>query len=95
MNSRAIDACRACGKSVPEDIGIGRWRLGRLINITTVRQPVADIIGTVIDLIISVVEEPSRAAPPAKRLFGERLDHASIRLFRLGLSAARRTAIAI
>ena len=72
-------------KVLPEDIGIGRWRLGRLINITTVRQPVADIIGTVIDLIISVVEEPSRAAPPAKRLFGERLDHASIRLFKLGL----------
>ena len=68
----AIDACRACGKSVPEDIGIvgfddmpmASWTA---YNLTTVRQPVADIIGTAIDLIISVVEEPSRPAP--SRLF--------------------------
>jgi DNA-binding LacI/PurR family transcriptional regulator len=68
----AIDACRECGKSVPEDIGIvgfddmpmASWTA---YNLTTVRQPVADIIGTAIDLIISVVEEPWRAAP--SRLF--------------------------
>jgi DNA-binding LacI/PurR family transcriptional regulator len=68
----AIDACRACGRSVPEEIGIvgfddmpmSSWTA---YNLTTVRQPVADIIGTAVDLIISVVEEPSRAAP--SRLF--------------------------
>ena len=68
----AIDACRERGKSVPEDIGIvgfddmpmASWTA---YNLTTVRQPVADIIRTAIDLIISVVEEPARAA--SSRLF--------------------------
>jgi DNA-binding LacI/PurR family transcriptional regulator len=68
----AIDACRGGGKSVPEDIGIvgfddmpmASWTA---YDLTTVRQPVADIIGTAIDLIVSAVEEPSRAAP--SRLF--------------------------
>ena len=68
----AIDACREWGKSVPEDIGIvgfddmpmASWTA---YNLTTVRQPVADIIGTAIDLIISVVEQPARAA--SSRLF--------------------------
>jgi DNA-binding LacI/PurR family transcriptional regulator len=57
----AIDACRACGKSVPEDIGIvgfddmpmASWTA---YNLTTVRQP--------------VVEEPSRCSFAPFRLRG-------------------------
>jgi DNA-binding LacI/PurR family transcriptional regulator len=68
----AIDACRECGMSVPKDIGVigfddmpmASWGA---YNLTTVRQPVADIIGTAIDLIISIVEEPGRSQP--SRLF--------------------------
>jgi DNA-binding LacI/PurR family transcriptional regulator len=64
----AVDACRECGMSVPKDIGIvgfddmpmASWTA---YNLTTVRQPVANIIGTAIDLIISIVEAPGRSAP--------------------------------
>lgn len=63
----AIDTCRELGMSVPRDIGIvgfddmpmASWRA---YNLTTIRQPVADIIGAAIELIISIVDEPSRAA---------------------------------
>jgi DNA-binding LacI/PurR family transcriptional regulator len=68
----AIDACRECGMSVPKDIGVvgfddmpmASWGA---YDLTTIRQPVADIIGTAIDLIVSIVEEPGRSAP--SRLF--------------------------
>lgn len=64
----AVDACRECGMSVPKDLGIvgfddmpmASWTA---YNLTTVRQPVANIIGTAIDLIISIVEEPGWSAP--------------------------------
>ena len=64
----AVDACRECGMSVPKDVGIvgfddmpmASWTA---YNLTTVRQPVANIIGTAIDLIISIVEEPGWSAP--------------------------------
>jgi DNA-binding LacI/PurR family transcriptional regulator len=68
----AIDACRDFGISAPADIGIvgfddmpmAAWRA---YNLTTVRQPVADIIGTAIELIVSIVDQPER--PAASRLF--------------------------
>jgi DNA-binding LacI/PurR family transcriptional regulator len=68
----AIDACRECGVSVPGDIGIvgfddmpmASWRP---YNLTTVRQPVADIIATAIELIVSIVDQPDR--PAHSRLF--------------------------
>lgn len=68
----AIDACREYGVSVPEDIGIvgfddmpmASWRA---YNLTTVRQPVADIIATAIELIVSIVDQPDRTA--RSRLF--------------------------
>jgi DNA-binding LacI/PurR family transcriptional regulator len=54
--------------SVPKDVGIvgfddmpmASWTA---YNLTTVRQPVAEIIGTAIDLIVSIVEEPGRSQP--------------------------------
>jgi len=63
----AIDTCREFGISVPGDVGIvgfddmpmASWRA---YNLTTIRQPVADIIGTAIELIISVVDQPNRPA---------------------------------
>jgi DNA-binding LacI/PurR family transcriptional regulator len=68
----AIDTCREFGISVPADIGIvgfddmpmASWRA---YNLTTIRQPVADIIDTAVELIVSIVEQPER--PAASRLF--------------------------
>jgi DNA-binding LacI/PurR family transcriptional regulator len=68
----AIDACREHGILVPGDIGVvgfddmpmASWRA---YSLTTVRQPVADIIATAIDLIVSVVDQPDR--PARSRLF--------------------------
>ena len=68
----AIDTCREFGISVPGEIGIvgfddmpmASWRA---YNLTTIRQPVADIIGTAIELIISIVQEPDR--PAGSQLF--------------------------
>jgi len=68
----AIDACRDEGVSVPGDIGIvgfddmpmASWSA---YNLTTVRQPTADIIGTAVELILSIIAEPDRL--PTSRLF--------------------------
>jgi DNA-binding LacI/PurR family transcriptional regulator len=68
----AIDACREQGLSVPRDIGVvgfddmpmASWRA---YNLTTVRQPVADIIATAIDLIVAIADQPDR--PARSRLF--------------------------
>ena len=68
--------------SVPKDLGIvgfddmpmASWTA---YNLTTVRQPVANIIGTAIDLIISIVGEPGWSASLAAfRLRGGRSGHA-------------------
>ena len=68
----AIDACRDEGVSVPADIGIvgfddmpmASWSA---YNLTTVRQPIADIIVTAVELILSIIAEPGRV--PTSRLF--------------------------
>lgn len=68
----ALSAIQEAGLSVPGDIGIiglndmqmAGWQN---INLTTIRQPVAEIIGASIDLVIGTVEDPSRH--PETRLF--------------------------
>ena len=68
----AIDACRDEGVSVPGDIGIvgfddmpmASWSA---YNLTTVRQPIADIIVTAVEFILSIIAEPGRL--PTSRLF--------------------------
>jgi DNA-binding LacI/PurR family transcriptional regulator len=62
----AIDACREAGISVPSDIGIvgfddmpmASWAA---YNLTTVRQPIGDIIVTAVELILSIVDKPTRS----------------------------------
>lgn len=68
----ALSAVRSAGLSCPEDVGIiglndmqmAAWQL---IDLTTIRQPVAEIIGASIDLVISTVQDPTRH--PETRLF--------------------------
>jgi DNA-binding LacI/PurR family transcriptional regulator len=68
----AIDACRERGVSVPGDVGVigfddmpmASWRP---YNLTTVRVPVADIIVSAMDLVVSIVEQPDQ--PANSRLF--------------------------
>lgn len=68
----ALSAVQEAGLSVPHDIGIiglndmemAAWQN---INLTTIRQPVAEIISASIDLVVDTVEAPNR--PPETRLF--------------------------
>jgi DNA-binding LacI/PurR family transcriptional regulator len=68
----ALSAIKEAGLSVPGDIGLiglndmemARWQL---IGLTTIHQPVAQIIEAAIDLVVSIIEKPDR--PPEVRLF--------------------------
>jgi DNA-binding LacI/PurR family transcriptional regulator len=68
----AIDACREMGVSVPADIGIigfddmpmASWSA---YDLTTVRQPIGDIIVTAVELMLSIIDERER--PVQTRLF--------------------------
>jgi DNA-binding LacI/PurR family transcriptional regulator len=68
----ALSAVQEAGLSVPDDIGLiglndmdmARWQN---INLTTIRQPIAEIIGASIDLVIGTIEVPDRH--PETRLF--------------------------
>jgi DNA-binding LacI/PurR family transcriptional regulator len=68
----ALTAIRDAGLRVPGDIGLiglndmamSRWQN---IGLTTIRQPVADIIDAAIDLVVSTIERPDLA--PETRLF--------------------------
>ncbi len=68
----AMSAVREAGLRVPDDIGIiglndmdmARWQN---INLTTIRQPVAEIISVSIDLVVATIETPDRH--PETRLF--------------------------
>ena len=68
----ALSAIEEAGLSVPGDIGLiglndmemARWQL---IGLTTIHQPVAQIIEAAIDLVVSIIETPDR--PPEVRLF--------------------------
>ena len=68
----ALSAIQEAGLAVPGDIGLiglndmemARWQL---IGLTTIHQPVAQIIEAAIDLVVSIIEKPDR--PPEVRLF--------------------------
>ena len=68
----ALSAIEEAGLSVPGDIGLiglndmemARWQL---IGLTTIHQPVAQIIEAAIDLVVSIIETPDR--PREVRLF--------------------------
>ena len=72
----ALSAVRETGRDVPGDVGLigfndmemARWQN---INLTTIRQPVADIISASIELVVGTFEDPER--PPETRLFPCRL----------------------
>lgn len=62
----ALSAIQSAGLSVPDDIGLiglndmemAGWQN---INLTTIRQPIKDIITSSVDLITSLLNEPTRA----------------------------------
>ena len=68
----ALSAIQDAGLRVPDDIGIiglndmamARWQN---IDLTTIRQPLAEIIGASIDLVVATIERPDRH--PETRLF--------------------------
>jgi DNA-binding LacI/PurR family transcriptional regulator len=68
----AIDACRELGARVPDDVGIigfndiamAAWPA---YNLTTIRQPIGDIISTAVELVLGVVDQPAKK--PEVRLF--------------------------
>jgi DNA-binding LacI/PurR family transcriptional regulator len=68
----ALSALADAGLKVPQDVGIlglndmemARWPN---INLTTVRQPIADIIAASIDLVVASLHDPDH--PPEARLF--------------------------
>jgi len=63
----AIDTCRKAGVSVPGDIGfigfddmsMASWAA---YDLTTIRQPVAEIIATAVELIVSAIDEPAQSS---------------------------------
>ncbi len=79
----ALSAITGAGLSVPQDIGLiglndmemSRWQN---IALTTIRQPIADIIDAAINLVVSTIEKPDLA--PEIRLFPcTVIDRASLR----------------
>lgn len=68
----AMDAARAAGKSIPGDIGfLGFNDIGMAgwdaYALTTIRQPIRDIIMSSVELVVGMVENPGRS--PEIRLF--------------------------
>lgn len=72
----ALSAVRSAGLRVPEDIGLmglndmemARWEN---IDLTTIRQPIGEIIASSIDLVVAMLDNPGRY--PEARLFPCRL----------------------
>jgi DNA-binding LacI/PurR family transcriptional regulator len=64
----AIDACRDAGIAVPRDIGVigfnnmamAAWSA---YNLTTIHQPVADIIVTAVELLLGVIDQSPQTTP--------------------------------
>ena len=69
----ALSAVQEKGLRVPDDIGIiglndmdmARWQN---INLTTIRQPITEIIDASVELVVATLEDPERR--PEARLFG-------------------------
>jgi DNA-binding LacI/PurR family transcriptional regulator len=60
----ALDACREAGAVVPRDIGVIGFNDMAMAawpsyNLTTIRQPVADIIVTAVELLLGIVDQSS------------------------------------
>lgn len=72
----AMAAIRTAGLAVPDDIGIiglndmemARWET---IDLTTIHQPIHDIINASIELVVAMLDEPDRE--PESRLFNCRV----------------------
>lgn len=68
----ALSALQEAGLHVPKDVGLiglndmamARWQI---FDLTTIRQPIADIIAASIDLVVSSLDSPD--CPPVVRLF--------------------------
>lgn len=68
----ALSALKDAGKRVPEDVGIiglndmemAGWQN---INLTTIRQPIRQIIGSSVELMVAMLDDPERY--PEARLF--------------------------
>ncbi len=68
----ALSAAQSAGLSVPRDVGLiglndmemASWQN---IDLTTIRQPIPEIIGASIDLVVATIERPDRH--PETRLF--------------------------
>jgi DNA-binding LacI/PurR family transcriptional regulator len=68
----ALSAIAEAGLRCPEDIGIiglndMKMSAWQNIDLTTIHQPVAEIIGASIDLVVATIEDPARH--PETRLF--------------------------
>jgi DNA-binding LacI/PurR family transcriptional regulator len=64
----AIDACREAGLAVPRDIGlIGFNNMAMAAwpayNLTTIHQPVADIIVTAVELVLGMIDRAPQTSP--------------------------------
>jgi DNA-binding LacI/PurR family transcriptional regulator len=62
----ALDACREAGVNVPGDVGIVGFNDMAMAawpayNLTTIRQPIGDIIVTAVELVISMVDQSEKA----------------------------------
>lgn len=68
----ALSALTMAGKSIPQDVGLiglndmemARWEN---VDLTTIHQPIAQIVSSSIDLVVSMLDEPNRY--PEARLF--------------------------
>lgn len=68
----ALDACRDAGVNVPRELGIVGFNDMAMAawssyNLTTIRQPIGDIIVTAVELVLEVIEQSGRTAK--SRLF--------------------------
>jgi DNA-binding LacI/PurR family transcriptional regulator len=80
----AMDACRDTGVEVPRDIGLIGFNDMAMAswfsyNLTTIRQPVADIIVAAVERVLALVDD-STAEKAAARVFGcEVIERATLR----------------
>ncbi len=88
----AMDAIAETGLKIPDDIGIigfndmemSGWRC---IDLTTIRQPIQNIIAASVDLIISLIRSPE-ATPETRLLPCEVVQRSTLRPQRLGKKVA-------
>lgn len=93
MSIGALSAAASAGLRVPEDIGIiglndmemAKWES---INLTTIRQPIKQIIDSSIELVMAALEDPARH--PEARLFAcEVVERGTLRPLNRGQSQSQ------